>query len=68
MSTPIFEQLLLAASRSPRRLKAIDDVIQQLRKEEGEDSSNKIIPQEFLEFWEAFKQVVPSQIGSGKDE
>lgn len=67
MSTPIFEQLLLAASRSPRRLKAIDDVIQQLRKEEGEDLSSKIIPQEFLAFWEAFKQVVPSQIGRGQE-
>ncbi|QGJ70870.1 PLD phosphodiesterase domain-containing protein [Planctomycetales bacterium 10988] len=62
LSTPIFEQLLLAASRSPRRLKAIDDVIQQLRKEEGEDAETKIVPQEFVEFWEAFKQVVPTQI------
>ena len=61
MSTPIFEQLLLSASRSPQRLKAIDDVIQQLQKEESEDSSDKIIPHEFLEFWEAFKEVVPSQ-------
>jgi len=63
MSTPIFEQLLLAASRSPRRLKSIDDVIQQLRKEEGEDSANNVIPHEFLEFWEAFKQIVPQQSG-----
>jgi len=61
MSTPIFEQLLLAASRSPRRLKAIDDVIQQLRKEEGEESTSNVIPHEFLEFWEAFKQIVPQQ-------
>ena len=61
MSTPIFEQLLLASSRSPRRLKAIDDVIQQLRKEEGEDSTSNVIPHEFLEFWEAFKQIVPQQ-------
>ena len=61
ISTPIFEQLLLASSRSPRRLKAIDDVIQQLRKEEGEDSTSDVIPHEFLEFWEAFKQIVPQQ-------
>ena len=58
-STPIFEQLLLAASRSPRRLQAIDEVIQQLRKEEGEESDSNIVPHEFLEFWEAFKQIVP---------
>lgn len=59
MSTPIFEQLLLAASRSPQRLKAIDDVIQQLLKEDGEPSVSIIVPQEFLEFWEGFKQLVP---------
>ena len=61
MSTPIFEQLLLAASRSPRRLKAIDDVIQELRKEDGEDSPQNVVPHEFLDFWEAFKEVVPQQ-------
>jgi hypothetical protein len=60
-STPIFEQLLLAASRSPKRLQAIDDVIQQLRKEEGDESESNVIPHEFLEFWEAFKQIVPRQ-------
>ena len=59
LSTPIFEQLLLAASRSPRRLKTIDDVIQQLRKEEGEQSDRNVVPHEFLEFWDAFKQIVP---------
>ncbi len=57
----IFEQLLLAASRSPQRLKAIDDVIQQLRKEEGEQSESNIVPHEFMKFWEAFKQSVPQQ-------
>lgn len=61
ISSPIFEQLLLSASRSPRRLKAIDDVIEQLRKEDDEDPSRQVVPQEFLEFWEAFKQIVPQQ-------
>ena len=59
MSTPIFEQLLLAASRSPQRLKAIDDVIQQLCKEDGESSDSNIVPHEFLEFWNVFKQIAP---------
>lgn len=59
LSTPIFEQLLLTASRSPQRLKAIDDVIEQLRKEDGEQSDSNIVPHEFLEFWDAFKQIVP---------
>ena len=61
MSQPIFEQLLLSASRSPQRLKAIDDVIHQLRKDEDEQSESNIIPHEFLDFWEAFKQIVPKQ-------
>jgi len=60
MSTPIFEQLLLSASRSPLRLKSIDDAIQLLRKEESADT-DRIIPNEFLEFWEAFKKIVPQQ-------
>jgi hypothetical protein len=60
-SSPIFEQLLLSASRSPQRLKAIDDVIEQLRKEDDEDPSRRVVPQEFLEFWQAFKQIVPQQ-------
>ena len=60
-SSPIFEHLLLSASRSPRRLKAIDDVIEQLRKEDEEDPTRRVVPQEFLEFWEAFKQIVPQQ-------
>lgn len=58
-TTPIFEPLLLAASRSPGRLKAIDDVIEQLRKEEDKEAGTSVVPQEFLEFWEAFKQIVP---------
>ena len=61
LSTPIFEQLLLAASRSPSRLKAIDEVVQKLREEEGEQSDSNVIPTEFVEFWEAFKQIVPQQ-------
>jgi hypothetical protein len=60
-SSPIFERLLLTASRSPHRLKAIDDVIEQLRKEETENASSRVVPQEFVDFWEAFKQIVPQQ-------
>ncbi len=60
MDMPIFEQLLLAASRSPSQLLAIDDVIQKLREEEEEEEVDKrVIPHEFLEFWDAFKEIVP---------
>ncbi len=58
LNTPIFEQLLLAASRSPHRLRAIDDVVKRLC-EEGAESNERIVPDEFVEFWEAFKALVP---------
>lgn len=58
-ATPIFEQLLLTASRSPQRLKAIDDLIEQLRKEDEKPGEKGVIPNEFLDFWAAFKQIVP---------
>ena len=59
-SKPIFEQLLLSASRSPQRLKAIDGVIEQLQKDD-DGSASDIVPVEFLEFWQAFKQIVPQR-------
>jgi HKD family nuclease len=58
-SSTIFERLLLTASRSPHRLRAIDDVIEQLRKEETDNATSRVVPQEFVDFWEAFKQIVP---------
>ncbi|MDB4777835.1 phospholipase D family protein [bacterium] len=63
-ATPIYEQLLLAASRSPKRLKAIDEIIVRLQQEELEsDEDDRIVPEEFLMFWEAFKQVASVDAG-----
>ncbi len=59
LSTPIFEQLLLAASRCPSQLQAINDVIQQLCEEGEKGQKSSIIPDEFKKFWEAFRQMVP---------
>jgi len=53
---PIFEHLLMTASRNPKRLKAIDRLVQRLTDEELE-SPDKIIPDEFYDFWNVFKQV-----------
>lgn len=54
VQSPIFEQLLITASRRPRRLKEIDDLIAQLLDGDGEDGK-EIVPQEFLQFWLAFR-------------
>jgi hypothetical protein len=55
---PIYEQLLVAASRAPDRLRAIDDVIKQLESRDGQnEDDSSVVPPEFLCFWEAFRQV-----------
>ncbi len=50
---PVFEKLMVAASRYPSRLKSIDDLIQRLKAEE-EDAAEKIITPEFESFWNTF--------------
>jgi hypothetical protein len=55
-TSPIYEQLLVAASRYPNRLKAIDSIIEQIRNDDS--TTDNIIPQEFLDFWESFKEIV----------
>jgi hypothetical protein len=54
VTSPILEQLLISASRRPGRLKEIDGIIQQLM--EGDE--NRVVPQEFLTLWEAFREVI----------
>lgn len=53
---PIFEHLLITASRRPKRLLAVDRLIQRLMDGDaaGEDG---IVPDTFVEFWQVFKQV-----------
>jgi hypothetical protein len=53
---PIYEQLLVAASRHPRRLAEVNEVIEGLTDEEGE----RVIPDAFLRFWEAFRNHIPA--------
>lgn len=52
---PIFENLLLAVSRSPKKLGSIDKLVNQL-KEENDDNTKKILTPEFERFWEVFKE------------
>lgn len=59
LASPIFEQLLITASRRPDRLKDIDEIIRQLR--DGDDQNEKaIVPPEFLTLWESFRGMLPS--------
>ncbi len=52
---PIYEQLLVAASRHPRKLADVDEVIRRLTDENGEP----IVPEAFLRFWKAFRAHIP---------
>jgi hypothetical protein len=52
---PIYEQLLVTASRNPRRLMEVDEIIRHLT---GGDSET-VIPETFLSFWEAFRSLIP---------
>ncbi len=55
LEMPIFEQLLITASRNPRRLIEVDRVITSLRDAQGES----VVPDSFLNLWEVFKAAIP---------
>ncbi|MFC1552108.1 phospholipase D family protein [Candidatus Latescibacterota bacterium] len=57
LDMPIYEQLLVTASRSPQKLKEIDELIGYLHT--SEDNS-KVIPDEFLSFWDVFRSAIPN--------
>jgi HKD family nuclease len=50
---PIYEKLLIAASRFPEKLKAVNNLIERIKNETGEDEE-PIISQEFQQFWNNF--------------
>ncbi|MCB0612269.1 MAG: phospholipase D family protein [Lewinellaceae bacterium] len=58
---PIFEQLLIAASRQPAKLQSIDKLISRILEEGREETNGQepIIPEAFLSFWEVFKKANP---------
>jgi len=61
---PIYEQLLVVASRDPRRLAEVDEIIRHLSttdKEEEDLGGKPIIPDAFLSFWEAFRDLIPEK-------
>jgi hypothetical protein len=63
---PMFERLIVAASRDPSKLKAVDNCIERLRATSSGDSA--FVPPEFLDFWEIFRRLIPSKIGRGGND
>lgn len=51
---PIYEKLLIAASRHPEKLSSVDKLIQRLKDECGENN-NLIVSTEFEDFWDVFR-------------
>ncbi|MDF1659765.1 MAG: hypothetical protein P1U58_19285, partial [Verrucomicrobiales bacterium] len=61
---PIYEQLLVVASRDPRRLAEVDEIVRHLSitdSEEEELGGKPIIPAAFRSFWEAFRDLIPEK-------
>ena len=60
---PIFESIVVAASRDPVKLRAVDGVIQRLRA--AGPAEEALVPPEFLDFWEVFRPLIAPP--DGKD-
>lgn len=54
ISANMYEEMLIAASRDPAKLKDIDNLIRKLEESKSED----LIPEEFHLLWKVFKQIV----------
>jgi hypothetical protein len=52
--TPVYENMLKAASRHPEKLKEIKSIMDRINEEE--DSANGIIPTDFKKLWSVFEQ------------
>jgi hypothetical protein len=58
--TPVFEKLMIAASRTPEKLTSIDKLIERI-KDESASLSEPIITKEFEGFWSVFKDYMNSR-------
>jgi hypothetical protein len=61
--TPIYEKLMITASRNPERLTKIDRLIERL-KGEKETNGTEIVTNEFEELWQVFKPTNTIENGS----
>jgi hypothetical protein len=58
---PIMEQLLITASRSPKKLRDINDLIHHLGAQAAPGAGPSVIPPDFIAFWEAFRSLIPQK-------
>lgn len=58
--TPVYEKLLIVASRFPDKLSSVDKLINRI-KAEGNGSEEPIISEAFLEFWEIFQSFIKNK-------
>lgn len=61
LQLPIYEQLLVTAARCPSKLIEVDEIIRHLTSESH--SSDWVIPETFLSFWEVFRTQIPNKKG-----
>jgi hypothetical protein len=54
---PVYEKLLIAASRFPHKLKSIDNLVERI-KSESETQDEQIITPEFESFWDVFRTFI----------
>ena len=63
---PLFESMVVAVSRDPEKMRAVDGVIQRLKASDSQEAS--VIPAAFLDFWEVFRPLIPASKGKGTDD
>ena len=54
----MYEHLLVAASRNPRKLRDIDSLIAQIK---NDPEADQLIPDKFIEFWHTFAEFIPER-------
>lgn len=55
---PLFESMVVAISRDPEKMRAVDGVIQRLKTPDSPEAP--LIPAAFLDFWEVFRPLIPA--------
>ena len=60
---PLFESMVVAASRDPEKMRAVEGVIQRLTTPNSAEPP--LIPPAFLDLWEVFRPLIPP--GKGKE-
>lgn len=63
---PVFEQLLVACSRHPERLREVDELIGRLDRADTTEGGAPVVPAEFLNLWTVFRRALDAAAPSKK--